>query len=82
MSNKPWGSGERFEIFFRYYNTSIQGIPVWKEQVEPKLQKEEPDEGVAGGGHHLPGLHLSRRGEYRGPGGVVLQGHGSPWWRR
>ena len=61
MSNKPWGSGERFEIFFRYYNTSIQGIPVWKEQVEPKLQKEELDEGVAGGGHHLPGLHLSRR---------------------
>ena len=39
VSNKPWGSGERFEIFFRYYNTSIQGIPVWKEQVEPKLQK-------------------------------------------
>ena len=39
MSNKPWGSGEWFEIFFRYYNTSIQGIPVWKEQVELKLQK-------------------------------------------
>ena len=41
MSNKSWGSGERFEIFFRYYNTSIQGILVWKkEQVEPKLQVE------------------------------------------
>ena len=41
VSNKPWGSGERFEIFFRYYNTSIQGILVCKnEQVEPKLQVE------------------------------------------
>ena len=39
MSNKPWESGEWFEIFFRYYNTSIQGVPVWKEQVEPKMQK-------------------------------------------
>ena len=36
-----WGLGELFKIFyfFRYYDTSMLGIPARKEQVEQKLQQ-------------------------------------------
>jgi hypothetical protein len=58
-----WGLGELFNIFyfFRYYDTSMLGIPCEEgaggAAGGAAIAAEEPDEGGVRGGH-LPGLTL------------------------